>query len=344
VQSFSFHCRHRLLRSPWMRVTAAAVVTMLMLAACGSSGHTSSESTETSEPSILVLGGPLSIQTQDSVKLGADAAAKALGARYEYLTTPSLSNFVADYTALINEAIARHPSAMVIGNFVPSAFDPLIRKAVADGIPVVVIDSGISTWQSDGAIGWVGWSPDTVGTDAVQRMISAGARDLLCVDQTTNPFVEQVCTTAKMTMKSAGGTYYQLNVPVDDLTNPSALTLDIQGYLASHPRIDGVFTAGGGFGVVAATAVTNLGKTGQIKVGGNEVNTSTLTAIKSGSIAFEIADEPYVEGYDSLQIAAQYARYKMMPSSATVTNGVIVESDNVNEYTTIDSKYPGVVG
>jgi simple sugar transport system substrate-binding protein len=315
-----------------------------MLAACGSSGQTGNASTQAIEFSIPVLGGPLSIQSQDSVKLGADAAATALGVKYEYLTTPSVSNFVTNYTALINETIARRPSAMVIGNFVPSAFDPLIKKAVADGIPVVVIDSGMSTWQSDGAIGWVGWSPDTVGTDAVQRMIRAGAKDLLCVDQTTNPFVERVCTTAQQVMKSAGGTYNQLNAPLGDLTNPSALTQDIQGYLASHPQIDGVFTAGGGFGTVAATAVTNLGKTGQIKVGGNEVNTSTLKAIKSGSIAFEIADEPYVEGYDSLQIAAQYARYKMTPSSAIVTNGAIVDSSNVDKYMTIDSENPGVFG
>jgi simple sugar transport system substrate-binding protein len=220
----------------------------------------------------------------------------------------------------------------------------LVKKAVADGIPVVVVDTGITTWQSDGAIGFVGPSFDTVGTDAAQNMIKAGAKHLLCVDQTTNPFIERVCTTAQKSMESAGGTYYQLNAPLNDLSNPSALTQDIQGYLASHPQIDGVFTAGGGFGVDAATAVTNLGKTGQITVGGNEVLTSTLKDIKSGSIAFEISDEPYLEGYDSLQIAAQYAQYKILPSNAIVANGAIVNSSNVNEYTAVSTKYPGVIG
>jgi len=328
---------------------AFAAAAALRRAVCTSAGHDSAASTAPSQPkdsgvTILFLSAPLSLEGANSTKLGAAAAADALGVSYQYLAPPSLDNFTSDYTALINQAIARHPSAMVIGNFIPAAFDPLIKKASANGIPVVVEDTGITTWQSDGAIGFVGPSFDTVGTDAAQSMIKDGARHLLCVDQTTNPFIESICTTAKKVMNSAGGTYAQLNAPLDDLSNPAALTQDIQGYLASHPRIDGVFTAGGGFGVDAATAVANLNKSAQIKVGGNEVLPTTLPDIKSGSIAFEISNEPYLEGWGSLQAAAQYARYKILPSTAIITNGAVVNRGNVSEYMAVSARYPGVFG
>ena len=48
---------------------------------------------------------------------------------------------------------------MVIGNFIPSAFDPLIRQVTSAGIPVVVVNSGLPSYQADGAIGYVGVLP-----------------------------------------------------------------------------------------------------------------------------------------------------------------------------------------
>ena len=145
-------------------------------------------------------------------------------------------------------------------------------------------------------------------------------------------------------MRAVGGTYYQLNAPLDDLGVPAALTQDIQGYLASHPQIDGVFTAGSGFGVDAADAVRKLGKVSAIKVGGNEVLPATLQDIKNGTIAFEISNQPYLEGFDALQIAAQYARYKVYPGAPVITNGAVVDRANISQYLAVNSRFPGLLG
>jgi simple sugar transport system substrate-binding protein len=271
-------------------------------------------------------------------------AAKALGVRYEYSAPPSLNNFTSDYTTLIREAIARHPAAMVVGNFIPTAFDPLIKQATRSGIPVVVEDTGLATWRSDGAIGFAGVSFASVGAAAASNAMQAGVHRLLCVDQTTNPYIEQVCTAAATAMRAAGGTCYRLNAPLDDLGNPAALTQDIQGYLASHPQIDGVFTAGSGFGADAADAVQRLGKVSSIKVGGNEVLPSTLQGIKNGTIAFEISNQPFLEGFDSLQIAAQFARYKVYPGAPIITNGAVVGRANIGQYLAVNSQHPGLLG
>jgi simple sugar transport system substrate-binding protein len=327
---------------------AVAVAALLSLAACsGSTARSKGSGTTAAKAStglIIELSGPLSTPGFSQRKLGSSAVAKAMGLDYQYSAPASLSNFAPDYTALINQAIARHPAAMVIGNFIPSAFDPLIKKATAAGIPVVVQDSGISTWKADGAIAYVGQSPETIGEDAASSALKAGAQHLLCVDQTTNPLVEQICVDAKSAMQKAGGSYDQLNVPLNDIGNPAALTQDIQGYLSSHSDVDGVFTAGSGFGTDAATAVANLGKTGRIKVGGNEVIGATLQDVKAGKIQYEIGIQPYLMGYYSVQIAGEYLESGQYPQGPVITSGLVIDKNNVDTYLSIDRRAPGVLG
>jgi simple sugar transport system substrate-binding protein len=293
---------------------------------------------------IIELNGPLSTEGFSQAQLGSAAAAKALGVSYEYSAPPSLNNFAADYTSLIREAIARHPAAMVIGNFIPSAFDPLIRQAASAGIPVVVINSGLPSYQADGAISYVGVSAAQEGQAAAAAELKAGARHLLCVDQTTNPLVEQVCVAAATAMRAAGGSYDQLNVPLTAIGSPAQLTQDIQGYLASHPQVDGVFTAGGGFGADAADAVAKLGKAGRVVVGGNEVLPATLQDIRSGTITFEMGLQQYLMGYDAIQIAAQYLQYNIVPATPVITSGPVIDKANIGRETAVAAKYPGVPG
>jgi simple sugar transport system substrate-binding protein len=332
--------------------TTGAGLLVAALAASGcSAGSSSSPAAATGGSAsaggnqlIIELNGPLSTEGFSQAKLGSAAAAKALGISYEYSAPPSLNNFVTDYTALIKEAIARHPAAMVIGNFIPSAFDPLIKQVSAAGIPVVVINSGLPSYQSDGAIGYVGVSSDQDGQAAAAATLKAGSKHLLCVDQTTNPLVEAVCLAAKPAMVAAGGTYDQLNVPLTDIGNPAQLTQDIQGYLSSHPQIDSVFTAGGGFGTDAVEAVAKLGKTGKIVVGGNEVIPSTLQDIRNGSVNYEVGLQQYLMGYDAIQMASQYLSYNILPTTPVITSGFVVDKGNIDRETAVAGKYPGIPG
>jgi simple sugar transport system substrate-binding protein len=327
-------------------VLAAAVA--LAVAACSSSADSKPASASTHSASagglIIELNGPLSTEGFSQIKMGSDTAARELGINYEYSAPPNLNNFTADYTNLFREALARHPVAMVVGDFIPSAFDGLIRQATSSGIPVVIINNGESSWQKDGALTYVGPSYPGDGVAGADAARKAGVTDLLCVDQTTSPAVEQICTSAGQAMRSAGNKYYQLNVPLNDLGNPAQLTQDIQGFLSSHPQINGVFTAGSGFGTDAAAAVKNLGKTADIKVGGNEVTPTILQDVKNGAITWEVGVQPFLQGFDALQVAAQYVQYRINPTAPVITGGFIIDKANINQELAIQAKYPGLLG
>jgi simple sugar transport system substrate-binding protein len=327
---------------------AAIGIAILLLVACSTGpttpGGTSGDSS-TKLGLIIDLNGPLSDPFFGAVKLGADAAAKMFNIEYQYSAPASVANFVPDYTTLINQAVARHPAAIVIANLVPSAFDPLIKKITAAGTPVVVMQSGLETWQSDGALAFVGKSYPSTGRAAGEAALKTGVHHLLCVNSApTNPSLGLACQAAKATMVAAGGTGVELDIPTVNGSNIAALTQDIQGYLSSHSDIDGIFTLGSPVAVGAVAAVKNLGKSSTITVGTTNVSTQVLQDVKSGALAWVLDQQGYLQGFVSLQIAAQYVKYRIYPTSPVLTDGLIITKSNVDSVLAVQSQYPGVRG
>jgi simple sugar transport system substrate-binding protein len=294
---------------------------------------------------IIDLNGPLSDPFFGAVKQGADAAAGALGIDYQYSATANETNFVPDYSTLIRQAIGRHPSALVIGNFVPSAFDPLIKQAVAAGIPVVVMNTGLESWQADGAIAFVGAPPGSLGEAHGAGAVKAGVRHLLCVNHApVNPALGQECQGAGAKLAASGGTMTELDIPTADNANPSAVTEDIHGFLASHSDIDGVMTLGSAISTDAIAAVKAAGRFGKVVIGTGDVSTADLQAVKSGDLGWVIDQQGYLQGFDSLQIAAQYVRYKIYPTQTIMTGGVVIDKDNVDAVLAVQTAHPGLRG
>jgi simple sugar transport system substrate-binding protein len=279
------------------------------------------------------------------MKMGADNAAKQLGLDYQYSAAPDETNLGPDYATLLQEAISRHPVAMVVGDFVPTAEDPWIKKATAQGIPVVVVNSGETSWQADGALGFVGEDPYQAGEGAGKAAVEDGIKDLICVDSVPgNPALESRCQGAASAMKAVGGTVTVEDIPSADSTNPAAATEDIQGFVRSHPQADGVLTLGSAYATLALLALKNLGDTAKVKVGTFDVSTANLEAVKSGTLGFLVDQQPFIQGYYSLMMAAQYVAYKVAPTGPIDTGGFIINKTNVDAVLAVQNEYHGLRG
>lgn len=337
-------------RLRWGCSIGALLLVMVVITGCGSSGGSGAEATAATSSStnsdelVIMLNGPLSDPFFGSMKQGADAAAKALEVNYQYSAPPNLANFEPEYTTLIRQAIGRHPDAMVVGNFIPSAFDPLIKEATEAGIPVVVVNTGIESWEADGAVTFVGASPPALGEADGEAAQKAGVTNLLCVDHApVNPALAEQCDAAKKVLAVSGGNVDVLNIPTADSENPSAVTQDIEGYLQSHSDTDGIQTLGSSIAEDARTAITNLGKEEEIVIGGSDVSTASLEAVKNGEMAWLADQQAYLQGFDSLQVAVQYARYKIHPIKPIET-GLIIDKSSVGEVLAVQEANPGLRG
>jgi simple sugar transport system substrate-binding protein len=345
-------------RRPIGKVAYLVLPVTVCLVACTSTNSTSGK-TPASESSsaaagaaattkvgeIIMVDGPLSASPLfATIKTGADAAAKALGVSYQYSSPADLSNFTVDFANLLKEAIGRKPAAIVVPEFNQSSEGPLIKQALSAGIPVIEFEEGSDQWQQDGADGYVGINPNSDGTAAATQALADGVHHLLCIDiSPSNQGIQEKCDGAKAKLAAAGATEDQLNIPAADNTNHQVMQQDTQGYLASHSDIDGIYAAGG-LPEDAIAAIKALGKTGKIDIGTEDFEPSSIADMQNGSLNWVISSQPYLEGYDAIQMAYQYVLYHLVPSGPVNTGGLTIDKSNLNTYVATAQKYPNILG
>ncbi|MCB1499037.1 MAG: sugar ABC transporter substrate-binding protein [Bauldia sp.] len=294
---------------------------------------------------IIAVSGPLSWPFFAAVKQGFDDAAKQFGVDYQYVAVTDTANMTSDYPRLLQQAISRNPRMLLVGEFFPDGMDPLIKEATAAGIPVLIHNSGQTLWEQNGSIGFIGEDPYQMGYKAGEIQAAKGVRKGLCFNQVPgNPTVEARCTGYVDAMKKAGlETVYQ-TIGTGDATNPQAMLQAIKGTLQSTPDIDGIYTLNAVPAISALRAVEEVGRKGEVVIGTADLSNEVLEAIKAGDIAFAMDQQPYLQGFLSIQTAKQFLDYGLHPIGHVKTGPLVIDSSNVERTLEVNKQFSGVRG
>jgi simple sugar transport system substrate-binding protein len=222
----------------------------------------------------------------DVVKAGAVQAGKDEGVDLHYQSDGD----VGKQATLIDNAVAAGTDGLVVSMANPDGLEKSIKAAVAAGIPVITINSGIDKWKDFGAITHVGQSETLAGNAAGEQMSNLGVKNMLCVIQEAgNVGLEQRCAGAK---EKFSGKMTNLQVDNTDLAGSEAT---IESKIQADPTIDGILTLGGDMSGQAVKAVAATGA--KIQVGTFDVNADVVQNIVDGKLMFAIDQQPYVQGY-----------------------------------------------
>ncbi|QXJ23867.1 substrate-binding domain-containing protein [Actinomadura graeca] len=324
----------RLISRSHPRVLAAAACAVLLTTAtaCGDGGKGSSAAGgPLSGQSVILVAGPLSDPFFGAMKKGAEDAGKMLGVSVDYTAPNDFSNPAGDLTRLIEAAITKKPTSLVVGNFIPPAEEPLIKKAVGAGITVTVINSGLGSWESLGAKAFVGENPTGSGSAAGRDLAGKGVRHGLCINHVPeNPALQQRCDGFTAELKKAGGNAAMLTIPSSQASDQQAVTQAVQGYLRSHKDVDGILTLGTAVAQGALKAREASGaKT--IKIGTTDISTQVLNQVKDGALEFAIDQQPYLQSFYGVLTASQSKAYGLRPAGPIMTSPLILTKANVDE-------------
>jgi simple sugar transport system substrate-binding protein len=276
-------------------LTAGIAVGALALAGCSTSDSSTpkADSTTTSDTGsggdiridVITHGAP-GDSFWDVVKAGAVQAGKDEHVDLHYQSDPD----VGKQSTLIDNAVAAGTDGLVVSMANPDGLEKSIKAAVAAGVPVITINSGIDDWQAFGAITHVGQSETLAGKAAGEQLNDLGVKNALCVIQEAgNVGLEQRCAGAKSTFS---GTLTNLQVDNTDLAGSEAT---IESKIQADPSLDGILTLGGDMSGQAVKAVDNTGA--NIKVGTFDVNAAVVQNIVDGKLQFAVDPHPYVQGY-----------------------------------------------
>lgn len=331
-----------------LSVVVIAGVTLIAVAGCTRSGAAQNASGTGSQSAgqrikIAFVSGPLNDPFFPPLYQGVQDAAKQLPVDVNYIPINE-SDIQTSSATTMEAAMAWKPNAIVVGDFIPNVVDPLIRKALALGIPVFVNQSGQNSWQKDGAMGFIGELGPDVGVQAADQFAATGKKNVLCVINVAgNPYLESICNSLNNGLKAQGGSAAIFTLPNGDSTSQSSTTNDISGYLAVHKEIQGVMTLNDLTGYAAVAALKENGKAGA-PVGSLGVGRQAIQAVESGSMLFLVNEQPYLDGYLGTIFAYTYAKYGLAPVGVVKTGPQIVDKQNVAKISAIFAKYPSVIG
>ncbi|MCW2789010.1 MAG: sugar transporter substrate-binding protein [Aeromicrobium sp.] len=271
-----------------LKLVGVIAVVLAVLAACSGTGSDNGKADTTKKNltyAVITHGAP-GDAFWDRVKSGAEQAGKDYGVKVEYSSDAD----PAKQSQLIDGAVADKVDGIVVSMANPDGLEDSIKKAVAAGVPVVSINSGVDKFKDFGAITHIGQTETIAGEAVGERLKSEGLKNGICVIQEAgNIGLEERC---KAAAAKFGGKMTNLQV---DGTDDSAVQATITSKLQADKSIDTVLTLGGQYAIDAVGSVEEAGSSAKIAT--FDLSEDVIKDIQSGKILFAVDQQPYVQGF-----------------------------------------------
>ncbi len=226
------------------------------------------------------------------VKRGAEAAAADVGVTLQW--SPS-NNDPGVQASDIEAAVAAGADGIAASLPSPDQLIPPLQSAVAAGIPVYTLNSGVNDYQSIGATSHVGQTEVIAGNGAGLRFNDLGATKVLCgIQEQDNVALGERCEGLDETFN---GEVVQGFMDLD--ANQVAQEGAINAALAADSDIDGFLGVGPVIAMSGLRAAEALGKDvgSSFHVGGFDITPEIIDAIEQGKVAFTVDQQQYLQGY-----------------------------------------------
>lgn len=298
------------------------------------------------EDVIIMLGGPSSDPFWGAVQQGFNQATADYGIKTQWTAPADFNDIVPVYTKMFEAAIARKPAAIAVGNFFPEPTEPLIKQAAAEGIPVIIINSGGAKYSELGAIGFIGEDSYQMGYQGGKIAVGKGVKNGLCINQiAANPVLEQRCQGYIDAVTEAGGKARMVILASEDIGNSQKVQAAVSAMLMQDQTIDGVVTLGVAVGVDALESVRQVRSTGRsVDLGTMDLGNAVLEAIVNGEMSFASDQQPFLQGYYGVQIPYLYNKYKMAPAGVISVGPYMVTQENAAAVLAVNKEIPGSRG
>jgi simple sugar transport system substrate-binding protein len=221
----------------------------------------------------------------DRIRAGAEQAAADHGIELKYSNDPESGK----QATLIQNAIDSQVNGIAVTLASPDAVGPALAKAAEAGIPGVVFNSGIDSYQRYGGMMYFGSDESLAGQSAGERLGQAGSGKALCVvHEQGNVSLETRCTGVKKGLPSTD------NIQVNGQDLPS-VQQTIGAKLAQDPSITDIVTLDAGVATAAVAAKADSGS--QAKIVTFDLSPEVVKAIQDKQIEFSVDQQPYLQGY-----------------------------------------------
>ena len=261
-----------------------------------------------------------------AVDAGAMAKGEELGVTVHVMAPPQESD-VASQISQIEDSLAQGVDGIAIAVTDPDALSPGLEKAIADGVPVVYIDTKgniegvtfIGTNNEEGA---------KIAADYICANVEAGSEVVILQGIITQSTGQARATGSKTGMEACG-----LNIVAEQPANwdrAEAVTV-MENILTGNPNIKAVFASNDNMALGAVEAIKNAGLGDQIMVVGFDANPDAAAAVLAGDMAATVAQNPTNMGAIGVESVLKLINGETL-DPVIDTGTVLVTAENAADY------------
>ncbi len=231
---------------------------------------------------------------------------------------------------LVDEAIAKGVDSVVMTPVDSKAIIPVVARLKEANIPIINLNTRIADdtlYET-----FVGLENINQGYDTAKALFDGmgGKGKIFIIEGSTGA---QTSIDRVKGVEKALTEYPEIEVIAQQSANynrAEALNV-VQNLLQAHPDVDAIFCCNDEMALGAAEAVDAAGKTGQIKISGQDANDDACEAIREGKIFVTSYGNPYMQGYTAVQAAVDVLEGKEVELFYEVKTKV-VNIDNVDTF------------
>ncbi len=313
-------------------ISALIFLGAMLMAACAKQYH------EQNERYVFVATN-INLPYWQEASAGFVDAAKELGVKGEFVG-PTAYAPNAELT-MFRDIVEQHPAGICISAARPEIFQADIDRAVAEGIPVICVDSDVP--KSKRLL--------YIGTDNFKAGRESLARMKMLVPGKANIAVITIAGQKNLDDRVAGVADALANFPqlkitkiLDDKGDPRSANDQISSMIDKKEKIDGIIALEASGGSGAAEAVHRFNMEGKLPIVAFDNDPETLNWIDRGVISATVTQKPYVMTYYGLKFlddlhhnaVHQFKDWRSAiapPMPVSVDTGtVVVDKNNLQVY------------
>jgi len=263
---------------------------------------------------IPVISKGFQHQFWQAVKAGSEQAAKDLGVEITF-EGPESEAMVDKQVEMFQTALDKKPAAICLAAVDSKAFEDLLQKAKAANIPVIGFDSGVDSDVPLSTASTDNIAAAALAADKMAELIGGeGEVAVIAHDQTSRTGIDRVKGfTDQINNKYAGKvTIVDTQYGGGDQLKSTDLAKAI---IQAHPNLKGFFGANEGSIIGVLNAVKELGMEGKIVVIGYDSGQQQMDAVRAGTEAGAITQNPVGIGYKCVEAAVKAVNGETLPKN-----------------------------
>src|SRR5215475_7318500 len=263
---------------------------------------------------IFITHGQAGDPYWNAIKNGLAEAAKVYNADVQYEAPDTFD--MSAMSKMIDAAVATKPDGIVVSIPDADALKASIQGAIAAGIPVLGIDSGLTKFKDLGILGYLGQDEYQAGVAVGQRFKAAGATHIMCINmEVGNTDLDNRCSGVKETV---------LPVTMDPVDSKSRIAAALQ----KDATIDAVIALGPTSAIPMLSAIKDTDSKGRLKaVATFDMTPEILEKVADGTLLFATDAQQFLMGYLPVVLFDNYKDYGVIAPTAWPTGPGFITKD-----------------